>query len=467
VSLTFTRAGVFDRRWITLALLLIPLGVVLEAPALLVLSAFILTLFPVAGWWNRRALRGVTYERWLSHTRAFPGETIGLTVQIANGKLLPVPWLRIQDEFPQAVRPIEVESGESLLAPSHEPERGFLVSLLALRWYERVRRRYTLRCYQRGVYPLGPVRYTSGDLFSLFQSERSESSTQRVIVYPRVLPLRELGVPAKAPFGDTRAPRQLFQDPSRIMGCRDHQPRDSFRHIHWKATARRGDLQVKIYEPTISLCAVICLNVATFAHPWQGMRPELLEHAIVVAASLANYAVELKYTVGLVANGAMPHADQPLKVLPGRSPDQLARILEVLAGVTPFATASIERLLRDESPNLPWGATLVVVTAVVTDELRATLARLREAGRRLVLIGVDYEPPAPPPGILCHHAPPPRGGSALASRPVGFRPPSREAGPSDNGLEASSRRQARSKETVPLIPTDPLRERQDERGAGQ
>ncbi len=395
----------FDRRWVLLAFLLILMGVLLRARALSVISAFLLTLFPFAHWWNRRVLRGVTYKRHLSHTRAFPGETIRLTVQIDNGKLLPVTWLRIQDEFPRAVSPVELKNGDSLLAPSHEPDRGFLVSVLSLRWYECVRRRYTLRCERRGVYTIGPVSYLSGDLFSLFKSARSERVAQRVIVYPRVVPLRELGIPAKMPFGDTRAPRQLFQDPSRIMGCRDHLPYDSFRHIHWKATARQAELKVKVFEPMVSLSVVICLNVATLAFPWQGVRPELMEHAVVVAASLADYAVQREYIVGLVANGAMPHADQPLKVLPGRSPDQLARILEVLAGVTPFATASIDRLLRDESPNLPWGATLVVVTAVVTDELRATMADLRKAGRRLVLVGVDYEPPHPPPGVLCHHVP--------------------------------------------------------------
>jgi uncharacterized protein (DUF58 family) len=420
---------VFDRRWILLAFLLILLGVLLEAPALSLISAFILVLFPVARWWNRRALHGVTYERHLSHSRAFPGERVWLTVQIENRKLLPVPWLRIQDEFPQAVSPVDPESGEGLLVPSHEQERGFLVSLLSLRWYERVRRRYSLHCFRRGVYSLGPVRYQSGDIFSLFHIVRSEGAAQRIVVFPRVVPLRELGIPAVAPFGDTRAPRQLFQDPSRIMGCRDHQPYDSFRHIHWKVTARQGELKVKVYEPMVSLSVVICLNVATFAYPWQGVRSELLEHAIVVAASLADYAVERKYIVGLVANGAMPHADQPLKVLPGRAPDQLANILEVLAGVTPFATASIERLLRDESPNLPWGATLVVVTAVVTDELCATMARLREVGRRLVLVSVDYELPTPPPGVLCHHAPLSRARYTLEPLAVGFPPSVPVAGP--------------------------------------
>jgi uncharacterized protein (DUF58 family) len=438
-------ATVYDQRWAALAFCLILLGLLLDAPALLVLSAFLLTLFPVAHWWNRRVLCGVTYERQLSHVYAFPGETIRLTVEIANRKLLPVPWLRISDEFSRFVQPLQ--DGESLLAPSHEQDRGYLVSLLSLRWYECVRRRYTLRCYRRGVYTLGPVRYVSGDLFSLLRAERNEPVSQHVVVYPQVVPLQELGIAAQSPFGDARAPRQLFQDPSRIMGCREHQPYDSFRHIHWKATARQARLQVKVYEPMVSLSVVICLNVATFAYPWQGVRPELLEHAIVVAASLAGYAVEREYIVGLVANGAMPHADQPLKVLPGRSPDQLAHILRVLAGVTPFATASMDRMLRDESPNLPWGATLVVVTALLTDELRTMMTRLREAGRRMVLVGVDQEPLDPPPGILCHHAPPhlyvpPSPGqppslyqdlvaerSAHAGEPprVDFRPPTRRA----------------------------------------
>ena len=398
------RATLYDRRWAALAFFLILLGLMLKTPGLLVLSAFLLTLFPIAQWWNRRVLRGVIYERRLSHLYAFPGETIRLTVQITNRKLLPVPWLRVRDEFPKAIHPIK--AGKSLLAPSHEQERGYLVSLLSLRWYEHVRRHYTLHCYQRGVFTLGPVRYVSGDLFSLLQNERDEPVVQRVTVYPQIVPLHELGITAKAPFGDTRAPRQLFQDPSRIMGCREHQPYDGFRHIHWKATARQGELQVKVYEPRVSLNVVICLNVATFAYPWQGVRPDLLEHAIVVAASLAHHAVEQEYVVGLVANGAMPHADQPLKVLPSRSPEQLARMLRVLAGVTPFVTSSIDRLLRNESPNLPWGATLVVITAVVTDELRAMMSRLRKAGRRLVLVAVDQEPPESLPGILFHHAPP-------------------------------------------------------------
>jgi hypothetical protein len=82
--------------------------------------------------------------------------------------------------------------------------------------------------------------------------------------------------------------------------------------------------------------------------------------------------------------------------------------LEALAAVTSFATASIEALMVTESPRLPWGATLVVVTSVVTDDLLATLVRLRAVGRRLVLVSVEdrsARPFSPPPGVLTYRLP--------------------------------------------------------------
>jgi uncharacterized protein (DUF58 family) len=161
------------------------------------------------------------------------------------------------------------------------------------------------------------------------------------------------------------------------------------KRVHWKATARYGELQVKVYEPTITQHLVVFLNVATFPKPWMGVIPERQEQAISVAASIAYHATERRCAVGLIANGSVPHSDQPIKVLPGRAPEQLTRILEALAAVTGFATATIEQLLAAESPNLAWGATLVVVTAVVTEELLVEMARLRDAGRRLVLVSLD------------------------------------------------------------------------------
>jgi hypothetical protein len=82
------------------------------------------------------------------------------------------------------------------------------------------------------------------------------------------------------------------------------------------------------------------------------------------------------------------------------------RILELLAAVTPVFAQPIEELLLREAPRLPWGATIVVVTALVHDELLATLSDLAQAGRQIVLLTLAKEPPAREvPGILVYHLP--------------------------------------------------------------
>ncbi len=184
----------------------------------------------------------------------------------------------------------------------------------------------------------------------------------------------------------------IFEDPCRAVGIRDYGTKDDLKRIHWKATARQQKLQVKVYEPTTTHQLVIFLNMTTLPKPWHGTIPELLERAISVAASIASYAVQKRFQVGVLANGCWPHSDQALKVLPGRSPDQLTRILEALAAVSAMPTVSIEGLLHQESARLPWGATLLVVTAVVTEELLAVMTRLQAAGRRMVLVRLDDRP---------------------------------------------------------------------------
>ena len=412
ITIDHSKETQFSEAWVALAIMLTLFGLVFRLKGLMTVAVLLLTIVPIAWLWNKYALRGLHYERLFSERRAFPDETLELTLRVSNWKLLPVGWLHIVDQFPLGVPLLDEE-----LIASQSSNVGQLVTAFSLRWYQRVSRRYRLHCPRRGYYRFGPAHLKSGDLFGLFSQEGWQNKDDWLIVYPRVVPIAELGLLSKEPFGETKARQRIFADPMRTIGVRDHQPGDSFKHIHWKATARQQRLQTRVYEPTTSFNLVIFLNVATFPKHWQGTDPTLLERAISVAASIANYGAEQRYIVGVIANGSVPHSDQPIKVLPSRDPRQLARILEALAAVTGFATSSIENLLMAESPKLPWGATLVVVTGIVSEELVATLLRLRDVGRRLVLISLDQEPPSQElEGILSYHIP---------GAEVDFRPPSR------------------------------------------
>jgi uncharacterized protein (DUF58 family) len=390
----------FSAAWFEMAALLIIAGLIFRQRALFALAACILTVIPIAWAWNWASLRRVEYERHFDKQRAFPGETVEMKVSVTNRKLLPLSWLEISDEVPMRLPLVD-----GVLMPTHMPDVGTLENVLSLRWYERITRRYELTCTARGIYSLGPAHLTSGDLFALFKAEEEHESDDHLVVFPRIWPMEELGLPVKEPFGERTAAHRLIEDPLRTAGVREHRPEDGLRRIHWKATAHRGELQVRVYEPTATLNLVVLLNVSTLEKHWQGVLPELFERAISVAASIAAWAVGQKYKVGVATNGCTVHSDQPARVPPGRSPDQLTAILEMLAGVTSFAAMSIERLMQQESPRLPWGATLVLVTPIVTDGITSMLLNLRKAGRRLALVSLADDPPPHLEGIATYHLP--------------------------------------------------------------
>jgi uncharacterized protein (DUF58 family) len=396
--------SIFSDAWLPMALLFSAIGLIGERnPAMLALGIGLFIIYVVGTWWKKSALLGVTYERSYDRTHAFPGEPINITLTISNQKPLPLTWLQFKDDLPVAPR----DEGEIAVMASEMSGGYQLRHSFSLNSYERTRRNLTLHFPKRGFYTIGPVNYLSGDIFTLFTIEQEHAYHDTLVIYPKVWPLEALQLPAKEMFGEIQVRRSLFKDPIRTQGIRDYQPQDRFRDVHWKATARRGNLQTKVYEPTSGMTVVAFLNVATFEKHWMGFEPDLLERAISVTASIASYSAEQKWGIGVYANGSVPGSDQPIRVSPGHSPDQLMRILEGLAAVTEFATGSIEVLMHYESRRLPWAATLVLVTAVVTEEMMVSLVRLKEAGRRVVLISLaETPPPRNLRDIMVYHIPP-------------------------------------------------------------
>lgn len=380
--------------------MMVVLAAILGQETLLTLASLLVVAVPFGWLWQRVAFYGVVYQRQLNETRVFEGEQVTLTLRVANRKWLPLAWLRVTDQLPLALQP-----NEKALAPSHLPLTGVLEMRASLMWHERARWEYHIPCNKRGYYSLGPATLASGDLFGLFERSLEFTQRDRLIVYPQIDPLEDWGLPPKEPFGDAKTRIMVFQDPTRIRGLRDYHPEDAPKHIHWRATARHNALKVKQYDPTINYNWVLFLNLATYDHAWQGVDTELAERAIRLTASLANFANEKKYAFGLVANGTYPDSDQRLRIMPGRDPEQLRNVLEALAALSYFVSAPMETLLNRESPNLPWGSTLIVITALVTENLLAQIVRLHDVGRKIALISLDEKWHGQLlPGIIVHHA---------------------------------------------------------------
>ena len=210
-------------------------------------------------------------------------------------------------------------------------------------------------------------------------------------MYPRILPLEELGIPSRDPFGDLRVRRHLFEDPVRAVSTRDYVYGDPLKRIHWRATARVRRLQSRVFETTTTVDMALFLDARTVEPHLFGRVPQLLETAVIVAASIANHAIGAGYRTGMYSNDFYRHTDRLMKLPPSDHPDQLQRVLEALAQVQGFPALGIEQLLNREARSLPWGTTLTVVTAMPNEQVLATLSRFQRAGRRVALIVVGEE----------------------------------------------------------------------------
>jgi uncharacterized protein (DUF58 family) len=388
-------------RWAPFLVFFLYMGLLIRSAFLATLTVTLLVLLAIAYSWQKHSLRGVFYKRKFHFTRAFPGETYPLRIEVENRKLLPLTWLRVQDLWPRAVAPEDAE----ILAPSHLVDQGYLAHTFSLRWFERTRRSYQLIFRKRGVYKLLPAQIESGDIFGLFRATGETGEHESLTVYPTLAALPPPALPAEDPFGDRRSRRRLFEDPNRPMGVREYHPDDGFRRVHWPATARTGQLQVKVYQPTSAQVMVLCLNASTFSRHWEGVYPALFEQLLSTAATLITQGVQEGYRVGLISNGCLSNSDQPFRVPPGRSPQQLSRLLQALAGLTPLVVTSFDRFLVREAPRVPFGATLMVLTAVTPPELMQTLVGLKKHERQLTLVSLAEDLPGSLPGIRCLHLP--------------------------------------------------------------
>ena len=383
--------------WIVLFVVLIVIGIFAGQGLVIGLGMMGLLLTGISWLWSRVSLEQVTYERRLSQSRALIGDEVSMTVIITNRKPVPLGKLAVDDEIPKA---LEI-AGADNISTSYIPEYQTLRHSTSMSWYERMRWEYRVKCAQRGYYPLGPARISSGDLFGFFTSEKRLPDRDYLMVYPRVVPLEELGLPAARPLGEVGGGIRIFPDQSRPSGIREYQQGDPLKTVDWKASAKAQSLQVRTFDPSSTITVILVVVVQTTARSWEGYLATNLERVILTAASVASYAAERQYGLGLFSDGTPILTDRPMKIPPDRSPEQLTIILEALATVRPMPMGPIAGPLAENSRRFPMGATLVVIAALILPELVEVIDSLTAQGYRMVVLYVgDGECPAMPEAVL-------------------------------------------------------------------
>ena len=121
------------------------------------------------------------------------------------------------------------------------------------------------------------------------------------MVYPRIVPLRGYDIASRRPIGDVTLAHRLYEDPTRIAGVRSYETGDPLNRIHWRASARTGQLHSKVYDPSSLTGATLVVDFHRDSYPARG-EPHRSDLAATAAASLAFAVSEIGQQIGLVTN---------------------------------------------------------------------------------------------------------------------------------------------------------------------
>lgn len=344
----------------------------------------LLALLALSYLWAWLNLRGLQVQREAFTHRSQVGEQARERVTIRNLWPFPKLWLELQDHSTM---------------PQHSS--GFVTYLPG-----NDRRRWVTRtpCTMRGKFSLGPATLVSGDPFGIFRLERKVPGSSEVLVYPQTTALPGFSLPsAELPGGQDVKSRTYHVTPN-VASIREYQPGDSFNRIHWRSTARSGQLMVKEFEldPTAEIYLVLDMQervqqqqldeAAPAKRAALGSRPvrELRmaesteEYGVLAAASIARHMLEQNRTVGLVSWG------QHREVLPAeRESRQLFKMLEALAVLRAHGAQPLAEVLAAESVRFGRNCTLVIITASLDERWVASLQQLLYRGVRAVVLLID------------------------------------------------------------------------------
>lgn len=364
-----------DYLFIFLIVLLL-LAAVLSADFVFIVIYLLLGAYVFGQLWINRALRGLKIRR-IYNSNAFLGEEVDVQIRLENRSWLPIPWLQMEESLPvQIAKPGTFRQVVSL-APR---EKGTLS--------------YILNGHRRGYYVVGPLKISTGDILGIIDHQIKQLAASHLIVYPKIIPIRQLKLPSGSPLGTLRHHQPIFEDPSRVIGKRDYITGDSLRRVDWKSSAVVGKLQVKTYEPSIALETAIFLNLNTPEYPIR-QRISSPELGIIVAASIANWVISHRQSVGLYTNGidplAEPQGEHEMQVVPPRQgKGHLMRLLEYLARLEAGETISMVEMIRRQSVQLTWGTTLLLISGHMDEVLFDALFAAQRAGLQPAIILVGY-----------------------------------------------------------------------------
>jgi uncharacterized protein (DUF58 family) len=342
-------------------------GLILQERDLLRVSALLIAVPLVAVGFAARTRFRLTCARRVDPARVATGDRSRVVLRIENISRLPTGLLLVEDTIPYLLggRPRVVIDR---LAPRRPVDVGYHIS-----------------GEMRGQYRVGPLTVRLMDPFGLCELPRAFTSTDTLVVTPQVIPLPAVQLTGEWGGAGHSTSRSVATHGDDDVATREYRHGDDLRRIHWKTTARRGELTVRREEQPWQSRGAVLLDTRLVAHRGDGPASSL-EWAISAAASIGIHLAQNGFELRVVTDTGNECSSAGLG---GASFD--GSLLDVLAVVTPSSGRSLQAGL-DAVRRQGTEGLLVAIVGSLSPEEAENLARMRSdsSSLRMALV-IDAE----------------------------------------------------------------------------
>lgn len=241
---------------------------------------------------------------------------------------------------------------------------------------------YPVRADVRGRYRLGPLSVRLTDPFGLSSVTRSFSGVDELIVTPAVMALPRITLGGDWASGGETTSRLLAASGSDDATTREYRHGDDLRKVHWRSTARVGEIMVRQEEHRLQSRAALLLDGRAGSHRGDGPGSSF-EWAVSATASIATSLVQQGFGLHMVAE-----TGRDLLPLTGQVSEGI--VLEVLAGVATSRGTSLASATQQLHRTGLDGA-LIAVLGLLSAQDTEELARLRQGAGRCIAVLLDAD----------------------------------------------------------------------------
>ncbi|MFI6649672.1 DUF58 domain-containing protein [Streptomyces sp. NPDC050529] len=335
---------------------LLRVGLLLAVLPLVCVTVLFRTRYRVAG------------TRRLSPSRVPAGAEARVHLRMDNVSRLPTGLLMLQDRVPYVLG----------------PRPRFVLDRVEAGGRREVS--YRVRSDLRGCYPLGPLQLRLSDPFGMCELTRSFNAYDTLVVIPRTEPLPPVRLAGEATgYGEGRQ-RSLALAGEDDVIPRGYRHGDDLRRVHWRSTARYGELMVRREEqPQRARCTVL---LDTRGTAYQGTGPDsAFEWAVSGAASTLVHMLERGFAVRLLTDDGTAVPGEGESGFAQDSAESAGLMMDALAVVDHSDGGGLSRaydVLRGGNEGL-----LIAFLGELDEEQAAVAARMRQRSGGAVAFVLD------------------------------------------------------------------------------